>query len=247
MTAEEMLGIVRNQLAIDLNCAAEDLSGPKDHIVFVEAADNPGRRPFRRGRQFFEMLTMGQSIVVSATPARLAYAREQLRGLSRDEALAMPFIRGHAMHFLPDLGRVGPLPAPEGFDYERVTGDGLEALRALKGFDCATQRDREHPVQAEYAWVARRDGAAVAMATAFVWAPRMRSIGVDVLPEYRGRGLAAYLANEATQDALGRDIVPVYATSCSNLASQRVAHRVGYAVAWVSDQRLRFEGGLSNA
>jgi hypothetical protein len=78
MTNREMLTIVQSQLAIDLNCTIDDLNGEKDSFIFVDAKDNPGRRPFRRGKQFFEMLTMGKSIVVSATPARLKYAKEQL-------------------------------------------------------------------------------------------------------------------------------------------------------------------------
>jgi hypothetical protein len=114
----EMFGIVQNQLAIDLNCTVEDLNGEKDSFIFVEARDNPGRRPFLRGKQYFEMLTMGKSIIVSATPTRLKYVKEQLAGKSRDEAYAMPFISDYAMNYLPDLEYLNHLSAPDGFLYE---------------------------------------------------------------------------------------------------------------------------------
>jgi hypothetical protein len=103
MTKAEMYEIVRKQLAIDLNCTSDDLNGEKESIVFVETKDNPGRRPFLRGKQFFEILTMGKSIVVSATPARLKYARERLAGKERDDAFSMPFIRGHVICYLPAI------------------------------------------------------------------------------------------------------------------------------------------------
>ncbi len=80
MTKREMFDIVLSQLAIDLNCTVDDLSGEKDSLIFVEAKDNPGRRPFPRKEQYFEMLTMGRAIIISATPARLKYAKEQLAG-----------------------------------------------------------------------------------------------------------------------------------------------------------------------
>ena len=53
MTHNEMLDIVQSQLAVDLNCTVDDLNGEKDSIVFVEAKENPGRRPFRRKSAYF--------------------------------------------------------------------------------------------------------------------------------------------------------------------------------------------------
>lgn len=60
MTQQEMLFIVQSQLAIDLNCSIDDLNGEKDSIIFVEAKENPGRRPFPRKAHFFEIVSMGK-------------------------------------------------------------------------------------------------------------------------------------------------------------------------------------------
>ena len=75
----------------------------------------------------------------------------------------------------------------------------------------------------------------------------MWSIGIDVLPEYRNHGLVAYLVNALTFELLQQDIVPVYTTASSNIASQKVGYRAGYMPAWMSDRQLRFEGELSNS
>lgn len=64
MTQKEMLFIVQSQLAIDLNCSIDDLNGERDSIIFVEAKENPGRRPFPRKARYFEIVFMGKSIVV---------------------------------------------------------------------------------------------------------------------------------------------------------------------------------------
>ncbi len=246
LTKHEMYQIVQNQLAIDLNCNPDDFNGEKDSFIFVEAKDNPGRRPFRRGKQFFEILTMGKSIVVSATPARLEYAKEQLAGKNRDDAFAMHFIRGHVMAYLPDLDNMKRIPAPSNFTYEMIDIDKIAMLRDIPGFDNAIQYDVNHPVQNSLAIVARQENTIAGVVGTYWWSPKMWAIGIDVLPEYRNYGLAAYLVNAITFESLSRDIVPVYTTASSNIASQKVGYRAGYMTAWMSDRQLQFEGDLSN-
>ena len=58
-------------------------------------------------------------------------------------------------------------------------------------------------------------------------------VGVDVLPDWRERGLAAALVSQLSSAVLQRGKIPYYGTSSSNLASQRTAYRVGYFPAWV--------------
>lgn len=247
MTKNEMLRIVQSQLAIDLNCTVADLNGEKDSFIFVEAKDNPGGRPFPRREHHFDMLTMGKAIIVSATPARLKYAKEQLTGKDRDEAFEMPFIAGHSMHYLPDLDNFKRLSALDGFLYETVEKNEISKLYEVKGFDNAIQHDLNHPVQNTLVMLAKQGYAIIAMASAGAWSSKMWGIGIDVLPEYRNTGLAAYLVNALTIEILKRDIVPVYATLSSNIASQKVAHRAGFMPAWISDHKVRFEGELRNS
>jgi len=247
MTNREMLNIVQRQLAIDLNCTVADLNGEKDSFVFVEAKDNPGRRPFLRREQYFEMLTMGRAIIVSATPARLKYAKEQLTGKNRDDAFSMPFICGHSMNYLPDLYNLKRLSAADGFLYEIVKKNKISKLHEVNGFDNALQRDLNHPIQNTLVMLAKQGDVIVAMASAAAWSSKMWAIGIDVLPEYRNNGLAAYLVNALTIEMLKQDIVPIYGTSSSNIASQKVAHRAGFMPAWMCDHRVRFEGELRNS
>lgn len=93
MTQEEMLFIVQSQLAIDLNCSLDDLNGENDSIIFVEAKENTGRRPFPRKARYFEIVFMGKSIVVSATTERLLIAKTQMQGKDRDAIFSLPFIK----------------------------------------------------------------------------------------------------------------------------------------------------------
>jgi GNAT superfamily N-acetyltransferase len=242
MTQREMTDHVRAQLAVDLNCTEADLTGEKDGYVFVEAAENPGRRPFPRQEHHFEMLTMGQSIVVSATPVLLEQVKPQLTGLHRDDAFSMPFVYGHSLYYLPELPARQIVPKPEGFAYALAERADIPALYALEGFHNALGYDVHHPRPDVLATLAKRDGGVVGVAGASADCEMLWQVGIDVLPECRGFGLAAYLVQELTREVLRRGKIPYYGTASSNLASQRVAHRAGYLPAWVCAYRGRFKG-----
>lgn len=139
MTTHEMLCIVQSQLATDLNCTPGDLNGEKDSFIFTEARDNPGRRSFPRSEQHFEMLSMGKSIVVSASPDILDTVKPLLYGKDRDEAFSMPFVYGHSLYYLPDLAQIKPLASPNGFDYEMVEQYDIPELYQYEGFRNAIQ------------------------------------------------------------------------------------------------------------
>lgn len=242
MTIQEMLYIVQSQLATDLNCTPEDLNGEKDSFVFTEARDNPGRRPFTRSEQHFDMLSMGKTIVVSASPNILDIVKPLLYGKNRDEAFSMPFVYGHSLYYLPDLAHIKPLTSPEGFVYEMVERNDIPELYQYEGFHNAIQYDPNHPRPDILAVLAKKDGKIVGMAGASNDCAMMWQVGIDVLPEYRNYGLAAYLVNWLTLEILDRGYVPYYSTACSNISSQRVAHRAGYFPAWVCAYKGQFDG-----
>ena len=58
-------------------------------------------------------------------------------------------------------------------------------------------------------------------------------IGVDVLPGYRGKGLATALVGRLTDEVLSRGVVPYYGTWPANIASRLVARSSGYFAAWI--------------
>ncbi|MFI6589656.1 GNAT family N-acetyltransferase [Paenibacillus glucanolyticus] len=83
------------------------------------------------------------------------------------------------------------------------------------------------------------------MGRSLVWqgnaCAKMWKIGIEVLPEYRHLGLASYLVNNLTFEILNRGCVPTYDVISSHIASQRVAYRVGYYPAFVTDWRVDFK------
>ena len=244
MTKHGMLRIVQSQLATDLNCTPDDLNGETDSFVFTETQYNPGRRPFPRGERHFEMLTMGGAVIVSATPDILPFIREQLDGKSNDEAFNMPFVHGQGICYIPDIDIIKPLATPENIEIVIVAQPDISKLYVHKGFSYAIWYE-PHIRPETLVAVAYCDGIAAGMAGASDDCEMMWQIGIDVLPEFRNRGIAAALANRLAIEILKHGKVPYYATAPRNIGSQRVAHRAGFIPAWACVYKGRFDDVLT--
>ncbi len=241
MTTAEMHAALRAQLAIDMNCAPDDFD--RDGILFFETRDNPGRRPFPRGERVFEILTLGKAIVVTATPDILPFLRDQLRDRFRDDAFSLPFVFGQAMYYLPDLARMPVIALPDGFTLELCEKEDMPRVYAHEGFRNAVSYDLNHPRPDMVALIAKDGDTVVGMAGVSADCARLWQIGIDVLPAYRGQGIATALVSELTRETLRRGFIPYYGTSSANIPSQRVAHRAGYEIAWTCSYQGRFMDG----
>src|SRR5574344_462 len=58
-------------------------------------------------------------------------------------------------------------------------------------------------------------------------------IGIDVLPEYRRKGIASSLTSALAAEVIKRGKVPFYCSAWSNIRSVKNAIRSGFRPAWV--------------
>ena len=77
------------------------------------------------------------------------------------------------------------------------------------------------------------DDEIVGKAGASADSPSFWQIGINVNKNFEGRHIASGLVSMLKADILQKGIVPYYGTSFSNLASQHVAAKAGFEVAWV--------------
>jgi GNAT superfamily N-acetyltransferase len=241
LSNEKILSAVRAQLAVDLNCSADDFDRPG--FVFCEAKENPGRRPFPRGERHFEMLTMGNGVIVSATQDILPYVQEQLDGKNRDDAFNMPFVSGQGLYFIPD--KIEKLPVSDSYDISFIEQPKIQELYAAPGFNNAIQYDENHPRPDVLAVIAKIGDVIIGMAGASADCEMMWQMGIDVLPDHRGKGLASVLIAKLAKEILLRGKVPYYGTATGNVGSQRVAYRAGLKPAWTCVYKGRFDDVLT--
>lgn len=240
MDNKTMMDCVRRQLAIDYNCTADDFL--KDGFIFTEAKQEEGRRPLPWVTPRLELITMGHGVVINASKNILPCVRRQLDGKTRFDAFCLPFVYGINPYYLPDVDKIAPLSKPAGFEYEMVEKENIPALCALEGFHNAIQYDKNSQRPDMLVALAKHKGEVVGMAGASADCKTMWQIGVDVLPSYRGNGLATALVHMLTVEILNRGYIPYYSTDCSNVASQRVANQLGYFPAWAHCYKTRLNG-----
>jgi len=172
----------------------------------------------------------------------LAKVKPLLENKTREDVFVAPFIFGHTIYYVPNLGRLKKLPLPSGFSYYIKEGKEIHDLYQFPGFENAIQYDKNHPRPDVIAVYAMYDNEIVAMAGASADSGLMWQIGIDVLPGFRKKGLAACLVSNLAIMIMERGVLPYYGTASSNIASQAVAYRSGFIPTWMCSYKNIFDG-----
>lgn len=242
MFRNDIVQSAAEQLAKDYCCAPEDFL--KKNNVVKEAFSADGQRSLTDEPVFFRMATFGTNAVIAAAEEILPFARDisNCDGLSLFDGKGIAAInraaapKGHIIgminqYYLPEP----PTRTPDRCGYRIEVFEEEEIRTQLypyyKGYDNALL----------YHGGKRRDVLAVCaisgrtilgMAGASNDSPMFWQIGIDVLLECRGRGLASILVATLANEVFHRGAVPYYGTWPGNIASHNVALKSGFRPAW---------------
>lgn len=118
---------------------------------------------------------------------------------------------------------------------ELLDAEQIERFRGDKRYSNALGFSERRPdvlVLAAYAADGEPADGPVAMVGLSDDSPIMRQIGIDVLPAWRGAGIASSLVRDAARLTLAEGYLPFYGTSPSHILSQRVAMNAGLVPTW---------------
>ncbi|QRZ62434.1 GNAT family N-acetyltransferase [Rothia sp. ZJ932] len=119
---------------------------------------------------------------------------------------------------------------PAGYTFTWLTAPLIETFRGDARFANALGFSKDRPDTQVLA--AFHGGTPVAIAGASADSQLARQIGIDVLPQHRGKGLASYLVERLAREVLTAGFVPFYGTSPSHILSQKVALNAGFEPGW---------------
>lgn len=245
MNRQKALEIGYRQLAVDFNTTPEVFQ--KKGVFFTAPALNPGRRAYSDKLPFFEMVTVGNAVVVMADERLYPALQNWIEGVQephwlfefprmwRLAELLAPY--GYELTqthhgYLPAEPFFAVLP-PEGFSLKWLEPREIDRLYPNETWPNALQ-ERKNSARPDMLALAAMDGermAGLAGASADGW--EMWQIGIDVRPEYRGRGLGTVLVRNLAAEIEKREKLPFYYASLSNLHSQNIAAACGFRPAWV--------------
>ncbi len=240
MTNEEILQIALQQSAYDCNCDAKDFLQEENKIVLSEKKEKA--RVYLPLPLECDLVSYGNNIVAQTSPrmkelvewyiGKYAVARcfETPNVIALNEKLAefgykVCFM---AEYFLPDVNKLTELPC----DYE------IKVLLP-KDFECYYTNDWGNALCAhrkhldKLAVGAFDNGRLIGLAGCSADCETMYQIGVDVLSEYRQKGIAAAITSRLAIEILKLGKVPFYCAAWSNIKSVRNAIRCGFRPAWV--------------
>ncbi|MBR6221664.1 MAG: GNAT family N-acetyltransferase [Clostridia bacterium] len=241
MTNQEILDIALRQSAAEMNCEPGDFLSMENRIVHSAAWE--GARAYLSLPFSCNLVSYGDNVVASVAPECEAAVRDYLIGCEEayqcfdmprvhrlEDALA-PFglrISCLARYFLPDVNALRPLPCP--FETRLMGPADFAALYTPEWGHALSEQRRQLDVLGVGAY---DGGKLIGLAGCSADCEDMWQIGIDVLPEYRRRGVASALTSRLALEIIARGKTPFYHAAWSNIRSARNAVRSGFRPAWV--------------
>lgn len=240
MTNKEIYQIALQQSAYDCNCNAEDFLS-EHNIVTVS-------KPHQKARKYLplplecDLVSYGNNIVAQMSERTKKAVEEYIGKYDVHRCFETPFINVlnellipfdlkvcfMAEYFLPDVRILKALDC--GYELRVLEKAALEGLYTKEWSNCLTFHDRERDVMAVGAYGC---GRLIGLAGCSADCEMMYQIGVDVLPEYRRKGIASAVTSRLAVEILKLGKVPFYCAAWSNIRSVRNAIKSGFRPAWV--------------
>lgn len=240
MTNSDIMEIALRQSAYDCNCTPHDFLTGKN-LVTRSCPHELARKDIPLPLEC-DMVTYGNGIVAQTSERTEAVVAEYLSKYPAEHCFETPNIHAlddalrafglqtcfMAEYFLPDLELLSLRPC----DYElRVLQPADFSGLYTDEWGNALCQSRAH---LDMLAVGAYDGAClVGLAGCSADCDTMWQIGVDVLPAYRRRGVAAALTSRLALETLSRGKVPFYCAAWCNVKSVRNAVACGFRPAWV--------------
>ncbi len=240
MTEEYIYNTALAQSAVDLGCSPDDFI--KNENTVVPSRRHDGARKYLSLPFVCNLVTYGAGVVASVTPELENVIRSYTDRFHGYRCFETPVVNvladavrpmGYGVCFMAEYWLPDPakLRAAEcGFKIRLMTPPDLDGLYLPEWSDALCHERRELDVLAFGAY----DGdKLVGLAGCSADCDTMWQIGINVLPEYRRRGIASALTSRLAIETVARGKVPFYCCAWSNIASARNAARSGFRPAWV--------------
>ena len=240
MTNKEIMEIALRQSAYDCNCNAVDFLSERN-VVTISKANTQARKYLPLPLEC-DLVSYGNNIVAQVSERTKSAVTEYIEkypvyccfetpNINALNDLLAPFdlkVCYMAEYFLPDVTKLKELEC--GYELRALQQVDLVNLYSEQWEHCLTFDDRERDVLAVGVY---DEGKLIGLAGCSADCETMYQIGVDVLPEYRRKGVASAVTSKLALEIIKLGKVPFYCAAWSNIKSVRNAIKSGFRPAWV--------------
>lgn len=233
---ENILIKVKEQLAKDYNCRIEDFENNENLITDLKIID--GSRKYSSNKEILKILIINGKAVISADKCIKNWCIEKLLNFPGEWMFLYSVLRridkklnefGYEIdnthhYYLPKNNK---LEEGNEFKLKWFEKDEILQFKGDNRFDEAFAFNSNYPDILGVSALDRK-GNILGMAGASEDSSIMWQIGVNVLPESKGSGIATVLVESLKNEILKRGKVPFYGTVESHIISQKVALKSGF-------------------
>ena len=244
MTRQEILAIAMRQSAVDWSCSEDDFRREKHVIVASKLSLDASR--YMTLPHICSLISYGGNIVAACREDLIPEITAFVNGVEKiykcfdtpaiyemncilEKANAK--ICGMHEYFLPDPDLVFGADLQCPYETRELHPEDFTELY-LPEWGNALCSDRKELDMLGFG--AYDNGKLIGLSGCSADCPEMWQIGIDVLPEYRRKGVASVLTNQLARAVFERGKVPFYGASWSNVRSVRNGIRSGFRPAWVA-------------
>lgn len=239
MTNKDLWRIAMEQSAIDLNCKPEDFLSTENKIVLSES--NPRARRYLEFPFACNLVSYGNNIVASVQKEYESIVNQYINKYAVEHCFETPNMhvlndafQKHGMrvcfmaeYWLPNLAVLKEQECA--YELRILTQEDFAGLYTEQWSNALCERRKQLDVLGVGAY---DEGRLIGLAGCSADCDTMWQIGVDVLTEYRRKGIASALTGRLALEILKREKVPFYCCAWSNIKSARNAIRSGFRPAW---------------
>ena len=242
MDNDKILQIAMQQQAIDYNCTPEDFCSSENKVVISK--ENPKAQAYLTLPFFCAFTSFGNNIVASVHADIAGFIFEYIKDKKIEECFTPPAIfalndelKKHNVQFsfcaqrtLPDVDAIKAVSC----DYELkilYPDDYSELYEKPEWRNAVGSGKRRH---LDRLAIGAYDGQnLIGLAGSSASCENMWQIGVDVLPDYRRKGVGSTLISRLTSEILDIGIVPFAGNRWANIRSIKTQFSCGFRPAWV--------------
>lgn len=240
MTYKDMLTAAIRQSAIEMNCCEEDFFS-NVNIVTASKSDS-------RSRKYYNLpfacsfVSYGNNVVASANDELIAVIRGYIGKHELYHCYETPAIcelndvirpLGYSVKYMSEYF----LPEPENipdikcqYEIRCLVHEDFKELYLPEWSNALCDKRPQLDVMGVGAY---DNGTLIGMAACSADCDNMYQIGIDVLPEYRRRGVASALTSALAKNILAAGKIPFYCAAWSNIRSVKNAIRCGFKPSWI--------------
>lgn len=236
-------------LSLEYNCEPEDFLREENVVTMSELIE--GRRIYDRYKYFFSMVTTGNNAIITSDESLHPFLTEYVKDKKGHWLFELPNLKpieeelnkfSHTLnktfHMFLSKQRVEP---KKSFEVKWFYDEDIHQFYGDERFPNAIC-EKFLPHRPDRIAVCAYDGEKImGMAGASEDAKGWLQIGVDVMPEYRSKGVGTYLVTLLKNKIEDDGNIPFYGTSISNYHSWNIALGSGFYPAWleISAKRMR--------